>query len=95
MVTANTHNTSSKKVRHRNQMAAMLSIIPGLGHLYKGHVGLGIILLLLSFPFIWIGLIMAFATVGFGLFVPFFYVGATSWHAYHIEDNRKHHLGIF
>lgn len=95
MNTSNTHNISEKQHRHRNQMAAALSIVPGLGHVYKGHTGLGISLLLLSLSFIWIGLISAFATLGISLSVPFFYVGATAWHAYMIEDHRKHHMGIF
>ena len=86
---------SEKQLRHRNQMAAWLSIIPGMGHIYKGYTWLGITLLLLSFTFIWIGLISAFATVGISLFVPFIYVVATGLHAYNIEDHRKHHLGIF
>ncbi len=76
-------------------MATALSIVPGLGHIYKGYIGLGATLLLLSFTIIWVGLISAFATAGISLSVPFFYVGATAWHAYNIEDRRKHHLGIF
>lgn len=81
--------------RSRDDIAAIQSIIPGLGHIYKGHYALGISLMIVSPLLIWAGLILAFATMGFGLFVPIGYMLAVAYHAYKIDDHRKHHIGIF
>ena len=49
----------SKEARHaHNEIAALLSIIPGLGHIYKGHYEAGLLWMFLGMPFaIWIGII--------------------------------------
>ena len=80
--------------RSRDRFAALQSIIPGLGHIYKGHFWLGISLLVVSPAIIWAGLILGFATAGIGLLVPFVYLGGVMYHAYQIEDNRHHHIGL-
>lgn len=78
----------------RNRIAAIQSVIPGLGHIYKGHYWLGAIILLLSPLILWTGLILGWATFGFGLFLPFAFIAFIAYQAYHLEDRRKHHLGI-
>jgi hypothetical protein len=78
----------------RNRLAAIQSIIPGLGHIYKGYFWLGISILLVSPVVIWAGLIFGWATFGFGLFLPFAFIAFIAYQAYHLEDRRKHHLGI-
>lgn len=78
----------------RNRIAAIQSVIPGLGHIYKGHYGLGVIILLLSPLVLWAGLILGWATFGFGLFLPFAFIAFIAYQAYHLEDRRKHHAGI-
>lgn len=80
--------------KQRNIIAAFSSIIPGLGHIYKGQYRIGAGLVIISPFFIWIALIMGFATAGIGLLIPFFYLLAIGWHAYNIEDRRKHPAGI-
>lgn len=43
---------------------------------------------------IWVGLILGFATAGLGLLVPFFFLIVIGWHAYSIEDQRRHPGGF-
>ena len=85
----------SKMQKHRDEFAAIQSIIPGLGHAYKGHYLLALILFVGGLVTIWAGLILGFATAGIGLLVPVIYVGWVAYHAYNVEDHRKHHLGPF
>lgn len=79
----------------RDEFAAAQSIIPGLGHIYKGHVLQGIILFLGGLVSLWVGLILGFATAGIGLLIPVVYVICIGYHAYDTDDKRKHHAGIF
>jgi TM2 domain-containing membrane protein YozV len=69
----------SREARHaHNEIAALLSIIPGLGHIYKGHYEAGLLWMFLGMPFaIWIGIIFSLATVGLGLAVPNPVLGGT------------------
>lgn len=93
MVTEQLHHRE-QLLKHRNETAALLSVIPGLGHMYKGHVFLGVCLLIISPAFIWIGLLLAFATAGMGFLVPLVYIFFVGWGAYGIDDRRRHHMGI-
>lgn len=90
------HHTqlSSSLLKSRNLIAALSSIIPGLGHIYKGQYRIGAGLLIISPLFIWMALILGFATAGIGLLVPFFFLILIGWHAYNAEDKRKHPAGI-
>lgn len=94
MNTQNQININSSLIKSRNVIAAISSIIPGLGHIYKGQYRIGAGLLITSPFLIWIALIMGFATAGFGLLIPFFYLIAIGWHAYNVEDKRRHPAGI-
>ena len=87
--------TESKLLKARNFLAAISSIIPGLGHIYKAHYSTGIGFMILSPFFILAGVFVGFATAGLGIFIPFFYILATGWHAYIIDDKRHHLGGIF
>lgn len=78
----------------RNRIAAIQSVIPGLGHIYKGHYGLGAIILLLSPLVLWAGLLLGWATFGFGLFLPLAFIAFIAYQAYYLEDRRKHHAGV-
>ncbi len=41
----------SKEEKHaHNEIAAVLSIVPGLGHIYKGHYEMGLFLMFLGMP---------------------------------------------
>jgi hypothetical protein len=67
-------------------MAVLLSVIPGLGHIYKGHKLIGF-LLIIGAPFaVALSALAATATAGFGLFLMVFYWFAVMFHAYAISD---------
>jgi len=93
MLTKQSNNLNITKAR--NELAAILSIIPGLGHIYKGYFLLGLILFLGGILTLWVGLILGFATAGIGLLMPVAYVILLGYHAFYAEDHRKHHAGIF
>ena len=80
----------------RNAVAAILSIVPGAGHLYKHHyvAGFGILIggnLLMVF----IALLLGLATFGLSLLVvPLLYWGMVGAAAYSLPDwhGRHHYL---
>ena len=49
MNTLSTPLTKEEKHAH-NEIAAVLSIVPGLGHIYKGHYGMGLMWMFLGMP---------------------------------------------
>lgn len=67
-------------------IAVLLSVVPGLGHIYKGHRLLGL-LFILGAPFaIALGALAATATAGFGLaLIPIYWFGVM-FHVYGVED---------
>jgi len=68
-------------------MAILLSIIPGLGHIYKGHRVMGAVLLFLVTPIaVAFGLLAAFASAGFGIGMLVFYWIGVMIHVWGIED---------
>ena len=74
--------------------AALLSFVPGLGHLYKGHLIPGILLLCILGP-----LYLAFVfwlvpkTYGASLLLPAFFVFLTGRQAYHLPVVRSSEIG--
>lgn len=85
-------NWKSFLVKARNEIAVVLSIVPGLGHIYKGYVLPGLALMLLAPVAVFSGLICGALTLGLGLFLPVVFWVATGWTAYQLPDHRKHHL---
>lgn len=83
----------SKEEKHaHNEIAAVLSIVPGLGHIYKGHYEAGFLWMLLGMPIaIWIGILFGLATAGIGLLFPILCWAALVWDAYNEKDRRHHH----
>ncbi len=77
----------------RNKVAALLSVIPGLGHLYKHHymAGAGILTagnVLMVFIALW----LAFATVGLSLvIVPALWFVGIAGSAYFATDEHGKH----
>src|SRR6478609_6117758 len=77
----------------RNKVAALLSVCPGLGHLYKHHYlsGLGIMTagnLLMVFIALWLSI----ATLGTSLiFVPALWFAGVAASAYYATDEHGMH----
>jgi hypothetical protein len=84
----------SKEEKHaHNEIAALLSIVPGLGHIYKGHYEAGFFWMFLGMPIaIWIGILFGLATAGIGLLFPMLCWVGLAWDAYNEKDQRHHHL---
>jgi hypothetical protein len=78
----------------RDWIAAGLSFVPGLGHLYKGHLVPGILLLCVFGP---LYLILVFwlvpKTYGASLLLPAVFVIVVGHHAYHLRDVRGPEMG--
>jgi hypothetical protein len=84
---------SAKPSVDRDEVAALLSIIPGAGHLYKHHYGAGLGILLLGNALVaFVSGLMALATLGLSLIiVPTAYLGLVAWSAYTLPDWHGHH----
>ena len=67
-------------------VAVLLSVIPGLGHVYKGYRLLGLFFVIGAFGAILAGALAATATAGFGLALIPIYWFAVMFHVYGIED---------
>jgi hypothetical protein len=76
--------------KHLRDLAAIwLSLAPGLGHLYKGHVILGGLIFFIIGPGVLaMSLVVAPATLGVSLLILPLFLGAVMLHAYHIDDVR-------
>jgi hypothetical protein len=75
----------------RDWCAALLSFVPGLGHLYKGHLVSGIILLCLAGPFfLLVVMLLVPVTLGLSLLLPAVFIAFTAVHAFRLPDVREH-----
>ena len=83
----------SKEEKHaHNEIAAVLSIVPGLGHIYKGHYEMGLFLMFVGMPIaIFVGIISILGTAGVGLLFPIGCWAALAYDAYNEKDRRHHH----
>jgi hypothetical protein len=70
----------------RDRVAVALSVLPGLGHIYKGHQILGSFLMLGTFLAVCGAAIAATATALWGLLLLPLYWVAVMLHAYSLED---------
>lgn len=93
MATSTLEETSDmlRQQRARDKAAAFLSIIPGLGHIYKGYYIGGLAIMLIGIPSIlWISVLGILGTAGLSLLIT-----PISWlcvgvHAFASEDKRHH-----
>lgn len=72
----------------RNKLAAIASLIPGAGHLLKGHRMTGFLILIAGNPLvIFVAFWLALATFGVSLvLVPFLWFGGVAASAYRARD---------
>ncbi|MEO5721771.1 MAG: hypothetical protein ABIR71_09905 [Chthoniobacterales bacterium] len=68
-------------------VAVLLSLLPGLGHIYKGHRLLGLLLMFVGTPMAMGGaLLLATGTAGFGILIlPVYWLGVMV-HVYAVQD---------
>jgi hypothetical protein len=91
MHTLSTRLTKEEKHAH-SEIAALLSIVPGLGHIYKGHYEMGLIWMFLGMPVaVFIGIIGILGTAGVSLLLPLFVWVVLAVDAYNEKDRRHHH----
>ena len=68
-------------------IAVLLSVLPGLGHIYKGHKFIGMVLIFFGTPFaVGLALLIATGTAGFGVALLPVYWLAVMVHVYAIKD---------
>ena len=79
-------DTQTAEGKASDAVAVLLSIIPGLGHIYKGHKLAGFLWMAGAIPAGIFVLIAAFASAGFGAALFFFYLIACMIHVWGIED---------
>ncbi|HET6408896.1 MAG TPA: hypothetical protein VFG14_13505 [Chthoniobacteraceae bacterium] len=72
----------------RDAIAVVLSIIPGLGHMYKGHLLKGALLLMGGILAGFASALAATASAGFGLFLLPLYWAGVMLQVYWLEDRR-------
>ena len=76
-----------------NRIAALLTFVPGLGHIYKGHYAAGFLWMFFGMPLAtWIGILLGLATAGFGLLLPPVCWIGLAFDAYNEKNRRAHHL---
>jgi hypothetical protein len=91
MHTLSTRLTKQEKHAH-NEIAVVLSIVPGLGHIYKGHYEMGLMWMFLGMPIaLFVGIISILGTAGVGLLFPIGCWAALAYDAYNEKDRRHHH----
>jgi uncharacterized protein (DUF983 family) len=78
--------TETAEGKASDAIAVIFSIIPGLGHIYKGHKLAGFLWMLGAIPVGIFVLLAAFASAGWGLGLFFFYLIAVMLHAYAVHD---------
>jgi hypothetical protein len=72
--------------KFRDVAAVVLSLVPGLGHIYKGHVLTGLLLVFGAVAWAFAGALAATETMGLALFLLPVYWIAVMMHVYWLDD---------
>jgi len=73
----------------RDTAAMLLSVVPGLGHIYKGHLLTGLLFMAgAAFAVVAVSVIATF-TMGFGLLLLPLYWAGVMMQVYWLEDRRR------
>lgn len=82
-----TNETISAEGKASDGIAVLLSVIPGLGHVYKGQKVMGLLLIFVVTPLVlFFSFLAAIASAGFGFGLFILYWIGVSIHAYGVED---------
>lgn len=85
----NPPKTESRKESSRDFAALWLSLVPGLGHLYKGHLVLGGVIFFIAGPLtLALALSLAPGTLGLSFVIPMVFMFMIMAHAYRAKDYR-------
>jgi hypothetical protein len=79
-------DTETAEGKASDAVAVMLSVIPGLGHVYKGYKLLGLLFFIGALGALLAGALAATATAGFGLGLIPLYWFAVMFHVYGTHD---------
>ncbi len=81
------------KKEDRDLFAAILSVVPGVGHLYKRHYLTGLMILLGgNLLMVLVAALLSLATFGVALIVvPVGYMMGIAWAAHELPDWHGHH----
>ena len=79
-------DTDTAEGKASDLVAVLLSVVPGLGHVYKGYRLLGLLFVTGAFGAVLLGALAATATAGFGLALIPLYWFAVMFHVYVIPD---------
>ena len=74
----------------RDKIAALLSIVPGAGHYFKGHRLAGFAFLFGTVPAVYVAFVGALPTIGIGFLLAPLYWVCVAAQAYWIEDWKEH-----
>src|SRR5205809_7786237 len=77
--------TQTAEGKASDAIAVMFSIIPGLGHIYKGHILAGLVWMAGASPVGIFVFLAVFAWAGWGLGLFFFYLIVVMLHAYAVD----------
>jgi hypothetical protein len=81
-------NGAASRPPDRDVASVLLSVVPGLGHLYKGHTLLGLLFMAGGIFATFAVSVIATFTMGFGiLLLPLYWVGVMM-HVFWLEDVR-------
>lgn len=87
-----------EKARYLNWTASLLNVIPGLGHIYKGHVVTGMLLFFVGIPLtVILAFMLIIPTAGLSLLLPLMYWVWAMTEVYWIEDRptmRYRYFGL-
>lgn len=85
-----TIETQASGHKRRDVAAFWLSLVPGLGHLYKGHLVLGSAIFFIIGPLILgLSISLVFGTLGLSMIIPAVFMFLVMFHAYDAEDRRE------
>jgi uncharacterized protein (DUF983 family) len=80
-------NAETAEGKASDAFAVLLSILPGLGHIYKGYTPIGLLLLFVGTPMaVALALLAATGTAGFAVLLLPLYWLAVMFHVYSIKD---------
>ena len=80
-------DTETAEGKASDAVAVMLSVIPGLGHVYKGHKVIGLLFIFIVSPLVlFFSFLAAIASAGFGFGLFLLYWAGVAIHAYGADD---------